>query len=490
MKWFEVDKEGLSALLERRGKQFIIYELVQNAWDENTSKVAVWAVREGGKVTITVEDDNPEGFKNLSHAFTLFAESAKKADPEKRGRFNLGEKLVLALCKSASIETTTGTVIFDAKGRHSSRKTRDRGSKFTGVINMTADEFRQLCDAVHLLIPPASIVTTFNGNIIGRRQCLKGMVASLPTEIADPFGVLRRTARQTIVQVYEPANDEPAMIYEMGIPVVETGDRWHVNIGQKVPLNMDRDNVTPSYLGEVRACVAEMMRDYIGAEDANSTWVRDAVSRHGEEMSPDLIEHIVTQRFGEKRVAYDPSDPEANALAVTKGYAVVHGSQLGKAEWQAARRIGAILPAGQVTPSPKPFSPDGRPLRLLDEKAWTPGVAWFYSLARKLAVRLLDTGIEVILANDPGWKFLGAYGARELYVNVHRAGGVEWFDGPLAPIFDFLIHEFAHHHCGNHLDERYHEALTMLGGKLAQLCLEEPKLFQRKYRATAEQVPA
>jgi 3-(3-hydroxy-phenyl)propionate hydroxylase len=31
---------------------------------------------------------------DLTHAFTLFAESAKKGDAEKRGRFNLGEKLV------------------------------------------------------------------------------------------------------------------------------------------------------------------------------------------------------------------------------------------------------------------------------------------------------------------------------------------------------------------------------------------------------------
>lgn len=35
--WLTVDMDGLKALLERRGKQFAIYELVQNAWDENVT---------------------------------------------------------------------------------------------------------------------------------------------------------------------------------------------------------------------------------------------------------------------------------------------------------------------------------------------------------------------------------------------------------------------------------------------------------------------
>jgi len=32
--WFEVDKQGLAKILERRGKEFALFELVQNAWDE------------------------------------------------------------------------------------------------------------------------------------------------------------------------------------------------------------------------------------------------------------------------------------------------------------------------------------------------------------------------------------------------------------------------------------------------------------------------
>ena len=48
----------------------------------------------------------------------------------KRGQFNLGEKLVLAVCDQASISTTKGTVVFDPdQGRiEKPRQKRDRGS--------------------------------------------------------------------------------------------------------------------------------------------------------------------------------------------------------------------------------------------------------------------------------------------------------------------------------------------------------------------------
>src|SRR3990167_2968901 len=119
MDWFSVDKTGLAKLLERKGKEFALYELIQNAWDEAITTVRVDLKRmHGGFVRLSVEDDNPEGFRDLSHAFTLFAESHKKADATKRGRFNLGEKLVLAICTEAVIRSTKGMVVFDKHGRH------------------------------------------------------------------------------------------------------------------------------------------------------------------------------------------------------------------------------------------------------------------------------------------------------------------------------------------------------------------------------------
>ena len=43
-----------------------------------------------GKAEFVVEDDSPDGFRDLTEAYTIFAESYKKVDPEKRGAFNIG----------------------------------------------------------------------------------------------------------------------------------------------------------------------------------------------------------------------------------------------------------------------------------------------------------------------------------------------------------------------------------------------------------------
>ncbi len=81
--WFEVDKNGLAKLLARRGKGFVVSELIQNAWDTDAKEVTVTLAPIEGVpyASLVVTDDDPEGFKDISHAFTLFAESAKKTDP-------------------------------------------------------------------------------------------------------------------------------------------------------------------------------------------------------------------------------------------------------------------------------------------------------------------------------------------------------------------------------------------------------------------------
>ncbi len=274
--WFEVDKSGLSKLLQQRGKAFAVYELIQNAWDQNVRRVDVEfrEVPNQPAAIISVSDDDPSGFQDLNHAFTLFAESPKKGDPEKRGRFNIGEKLVLALCSHASITTATGSVEFQPDGtRRKLRRVRSVGSEFRGELRITREEYRETLYALQKLIPPDGILTNINGVPLASRTPVKRLAATLPTTVTDAEGVLKKTTRKTMLRLFEPAPDEVPTIYEMGIPVVETEDRWHVDVGQKVLLNMDRDNVPPSYLRELRTIVLNEMHDAILKQDANSVWI-------------------------------------------------------------------------------------------------------------------------------------------------------------------------------------------------------------------------
>lgn len=233
MQWFDVDKAGLAKLLERRGKQFILYELLQNAWDEKSTHVELELSRISNSpyVEITVTDDNPDGFADLTHAFTLFAESNKKGDAEKRGRFNLGEKLVLAMCRCAEIKSTTGSIVFNEHGRTRNSLKTEHGSRFTGQLKMTNEEIHECWDHLHLLIPPAHIDTFcklwVNGTVLARSLTSPEAVCevsgqNLPTEIADTEGILRRTSRKTTISIHKAAKQ--AYLYEMGIPVVEIDD--------------------------------------------------------------------------------------------------------------------------------------------------------------------------------------------------------------------------------------------------------------------------
>lgn len=468
--WFEVDKEGLARLLKRRGIEFAVFELIQNAWDELSTEVLVSLTFEKkahgrGFCLLTVEDDNPNGFDDLRHAFTLFADSKKKTDPEKRGRFNLGEKLVLALAEKATIATTTGTVLFKGTGRSLTHDCRVTGSEVSVLLPMSMEERDRVCREVDRLIPPPEIMTIFNGVPLKHREIVAEFKVALQTDVADAEGYLRRTTRTTAVRVYEPREGEVGTLYELGIPVVETGDRWHYDVQQKVPLNLDRDNVPPSYLRTLRTFAFNALHEKTTAEDCNAAWVRDALT--DERVTEEAVKSAVEQRFGKKVVAFDPSDPEANKLAMSKGYTVVYGKQMSKAEWGNVKKAGLISPAGVVTPSPKPFSEDGVPLKLMSEENWTKGMREVAAYARQLAKALLGTDIKVRIANDFGWHFGAAYGlGSPLTLNYARLGKHFFENGITDEVVELLIHEFGHHYSSDHLSSEYHKALCRLGAKI------------------------
>lgn len=483
---FEVDRAGLAKLLERRGKSFAVLELIQNAWDENITevRVSVTPVPQRALVRLVVEDDAPSGWADLTHAYTLFAESAKKSDPTKRGRWNLGEKLVLAICTEASIETTTGTVTFDKSGRHHyPRRKRDRGSKFEGLLRLTRDELAEVESAVSSLIPPQGIHTTFNGEQLRARAPIASFEAALPTERADDDeGHLRPTRRRTTVCIYEPVDGRPAALYELGIPVVETGDRWDVEVWQKVPLNTDRDNVTPAYLRDVRARVLNHMHGALDAESATEGWVGQSLE--DPDVSPEAVDSVLTARYGEKRVIADPSDPEGTKIAHSRGFSIIQPGSFNRRQWESIRRSCAALPAGRVTPSLRPYSSDpDAPVRTeLPRSKWTPGIERIVAFTERIAERLSGVRPQVLIIDDWHVRASATYGrgpgGGQFEFNVARLGR-QWFEQEPASerVLDIILHELGHHYEADHLSARYHRALTRLSARLARLALAEPNLF-------------
>lgn len=490
--WFTVDKQGLAKLLDKRGKAFAIFELIQNPWDTRAKLVVVTIEPVPGQplAHVTVTDDDPDGFKNLAHAFTLFAESEKKGDPTKRGRFNLGEKLVLALCTEATISSTTGTIVFDADGRHASRKRTERGSVFSATMRMTRAEYEEVLTALQTLIPPPDVTTTINGEVLATRAVLREFECTLATEKSNDEGFVRPTTRKTLVTLHEVRPGEVAKVYEMGIPVVETGDRWHVNVHQKVPLNVDRDNVTPSYLRDLRVHVLNATFDMIrGEEQATAAWVRDAGA--DQRVEPEAFKHVFTERFGERPVIFDPTDREGTKDAMSQGYNVIPGGALSKGEWANVRATGVALPAGKVTPSPKPFTPGGQPLKMLDRDRWTASMTSIAAFASALGEIVIGDPVTVEIANDTGWPFNACYGQRCITFNAGRLGH-KWFDRGRkdADVLRLIIHELAHQYASDHLSREYHDALCKVGARVTRAALDTPTLFVDVIASDSQTEPA
>lgn len=466
--WFEADKEGLRKQLSRRGKEHVLLELVSNAYDQSVTEVRIelmpaTQVQRRGCYWLTVEDDDPNGFDNLAHAYTLFAETNKRRDPEKRGRFTIGEKHVLALCETAAIKSTKGSVRFDQAGRHLSRACRDRGSSFIGLIRMTHDEAKRFKQLVRTVLPPVN--TWFNGELLSPRGTAHVFEAQLKTEYADDDGQLRPTARKCEVRLYEPLEDETATLYELGIPVVETGDHWHYDVRQRVPLNTDRDNVPPSFLKQLRTLVLNHMHQRIDKGEGTAAWVREAAA--DPRCSDAAIHTVLDRRFGDKRLVWDPSDVEASHKAVAHGYTVIAGGALSAGEWENAKRAEAVERAGKIFPT--------HPEEIAETKSIdnpTPGMQRIGELARSLGRALLDMNVVVRFISAPEANVLATWDTCMLTFNVGRLSEA-WFEQePTSEVvLDLLLHEFAHAYEANHLAAGYHEALSLLGAQMTRLAL-------------------
>lgn len=352
--WFDVDKSGLAAMLESRGKSFAVFELVQNAWDSGAANVsiAIEPIPGSPYATLTVEDDSPEGWADLADAFTMFKRSRRAGDATKRGRFCLGEKLVLSLCRSARIATTTGAVIFGESGRRQSSERRECGTLFSGEIRMTRGELAEVAADARRLIPPINCRTTFNGDDISPPIELAHFDAKLPTVVAGDDGIPRKAHLTTVVQVYP--SHEGGEILEMGIPICEANWPWRLNVQQKVPLNMERDSVTEAFRRALQVAAVNAMAETIDPEQAAQPWAAEAIG--DARIAPDALKTVIVSRFGDKAVVATPGDPMANASAEAMGCQVLHGGSLSADAWANLRKHQTIPTTAQAYPSPKPKS--------------------------------------------------------------------------------------------------------------------------------------
>ena len=473
--WFVVDKEGLRKTLSRKGKAFAIYELLQNGYDENSTRLEVSLTEpKNGKSILICIDNAPNGYIDLSNAHTMFSESKKKTDIQKRGRFNVGEKYVLALCDSASVTSKTGRIVFKADGTRSHDNVKTKiGTEFRGELPLTIDEYKDMVRKVKLVIPP--VPTVFNGAEIPERKVLHEFSTQLPTEVADENGILRSKKRTTKVRLFEVPTGE-AYLYEMGMPVVPIDCKWSVDIQQKVPLNIERDNVTPSYLKTVYQSILDERSEYLNEEDAAHAWVTTGLS--SEKVSTKAIKNVVVKRFGKDAVIHDRNDLGSNREATAAGRTVIPRGALTPEMRKNLVRAGVKKASEEFSTSV------AAPTGIIPEKDLTKPQLRYKDFVEKAAPLVLDRKLKKVqFANDPKAKLLGCtqWSPKDYVftVNVGKHDVEDWDRN-----YDLFIHELAHFYVqrNDHLFEGFWRACSDIGAKLVQVALERPELFPTSVR--------
>jgi hypothetical protein len=478
--WIEIDKEGLRKSLGQKDKVFLLTEMVSNAWDEDITQVEVTlsCPDENNHSWLRVTDNSPTGWDDLSHSHTMFAESVKKGKSEKRGRFNAGEKDVLALAIEAKLTTVKGQGLFNEDGtRTGGTETREVGSEFVAKFQLTLEEYEHICNQAKLLIPPRGITTLFNGNAIQDRKPCGSFTEVLPIPLADKEGVMRNTERKTRVNLYERLPGEVAMIYEMGIPIVELGDdKWHVNVMQKVPLSRDRDNVNPAYLRKIRVGVLNAKFGELDKDDAAATWVSDAMGNT--KSTDEAVICVKNLRFGEMAVTRDVRDIGSAKEAVSKGFNIIEGGSMSGPQWARLKAVkkadgSALIPTSrEVAPTDIEVNLD----KVVPPDEWTDSMQGYARLVERIALRLINRAVTVQYIDDDDEGIQGCFKWKEGEMTVNLAyHDVE----SSTDNYELLIHELAHNtlHNNDHLHKIFYETVTQLGAKLAILAQTEPRLF-------------
>jgi len=461
--WFEVDKEGLKILQSGKPKSYIIRELIQNAIDEDITECKVLIEYMNGKIIVNVSDNSKIGFRNLKDAYTLFGDTYKRKDPEKRGRFNLGEKQAFSICDKAVIMTTKGMIIFDKKGRSVYPKGKiEQGTNITIELKGKMSEYNEMIDFAKSMIIPSHITYIVNDFVIIPKNIDLEFETTLQTEIEEDK-IIKKVMRKTEIQLLQ---EKESYIYEMGIPVTAIDCQYSINVMQKIPLGTDRETIPHKFLSDLFTEVLNITYEKFNEDNASEVWINTALSNN--RIKSEAIRQIIKQRYGDKVLVANNFDKNSIDEAISNGYTVIAGREFAKDVWSKIRSNNLIQSTsdlfGTNFTNAETIIPSHKQIEVSN-------------YAKRIAKKLLgfDIGISFVKG---GYNMVTAqYGNRHLTFNVSKLDH-SFFENPISEqTTDLIIHELGHE-AGNHTEESYHRLLTKLGAKLTMLALKEQDFFE------------
>ena len=460
---FEIDHAGMRELQEGREPWQLVKELVSNSWDEAVTRCEVTVTNFEPRKTKVVCYDDGAGFANIDDAWILMRTTPKRLNPTVRGRFNIGEKEIISVAKTARIMTSGKIIIFPEAGGRQVRTapTSTKGTTVECIMPWGNRQADSIVENLRKLLPPKGISYAVNGQTVPYHEPYKTLTATLDTILQERAGEpMRPTRRQTTLEIYNTNNGSKPTLFEMGIPVQEITCQFSVNVMQKIPLPPNRDTVRDSYLQDVYKTVLEATIDEV--TDPSATWVRQAVE--DPDISPEAVKKTMTKRYGDKVVLWS-KDAYANEKAVQAGYEVVHGRTLSEAERktfedQGLKHSGDIFKA-QAGVS-KPYEPN-------------PAMLHVAGYAKMLHRELVGWECAVEFITMLHGQFGACYGDGKLTFNVSRLGA-KWFDAINPNVTALILHEISHTKGDWHNDE-WQRAFEAMAGSAVHLALTKPHLF-------------
>ncbi len=389
--WLEVDMDGLK---EISSKKNIIRELVSNILDEQPNGATSGSIGIYDDHILAI-DDSPSGFLDLRDSFTLFRSTPKRHKAEVRGRFNQGDKMILAHCKSAEVKSTTGTIIFNEDGTRKLNpyKITSRGSQLKFYIDLTSKEKTEFHTFLqHIKLPPDFTINILsqNNQMITNQLPIAVADAVLPTWYMEQNTRKIISRRKTNVLIYK---EKEAWVYELGIPIQKIEDRFSYDVGQKIPLDMNRDTIKDKYLRELRGACANVIIKLLHEEDLGELWVQEALN------SKNIKDKAFKQLFNKKypNSVLWSSDSESNERALANGRQIIHSRTLPKSVRERAKKKNIIQTSKKLFPE---LGKNNKKSITLDTDDLTTSMKWVENLCKALAKRTLRIDLKVVFKED------------------------------------------------------------------------------------------
>ena len=263
---------------------------------------------------IVIVEDNGSGFSDVADAYTLMGHTDKRAQPTKRGRFNIGEKDVISIAIDAEVETVGYTVTFPRResGREPIEVAANSRSKGTVIRTLMPWDERQsdgLIEMLRCFRPPSNCRLFVNDREVPLRPAATIRNATLQTVTQDAPGKPMRTRqRRTEIHFVEPRDgSDDRWLYEMGIPVQTIECPWDVDVMQKIPLSQQRDSVSEAYLNRIYAEALNATHGKLERDEFGSQWVKRAVEHP--RISPESVRATVKGRSGSSKIVFSSLVP-------------------------------------------------------------------------------------------------------------------------------------------------------------------------------------